>query len=104
MYDVSLASDPAVTSTFPSGSRVTVGYHRRNDMSGPAVHVMVTGSKMLTCGDPRAMVAQSCPPATNTRPSGRTTWPEQKMSFEKFRSFTGTGVNVSVAGSQTRAD
>ena len=97
---VTVFAEPAVTSARPSGSVVAVGYHRRSFMSGSLVQVWVTGSKMLPMAEPTKLVLMhSCPPATSTRPSGRTVIAEQKMSRTSCCVSLGTGVKVLVAGS-----
>src|ERR671931_462262 len=88
---------PEKTSTFPFGSCVAVGYQRATVMSGAAVHVDGAGSKIVVAGSPTS--AWTWPPARKTRPSGRLTWPEQKM-FTPY----GTATNVFVAGFHTRCE
>src|SRR5262245_21478140 len=70
-----VTSEPAVTSTRPSGSVVTVGYQRAYAMSGPRVQVMVAGLKKFVILNPTPGPSQSWPPTNITRPSARTTWP-----------------------------
>src|SRR5467141_4406149 len=89
---------PAVTSMRPSGSEVTLGYQRPTDMEGPELQLCVDGSKKVELGMPTCGVPV-WPPATNTRPSGSSEWPEQKRLAVK----NGTVVRVLVAGSKTSA-
>src|SRR5512143_3879649 len=67
------SSAPAIVTTSPSGSVVTVGYHRAYAMFGPGVHEAVAGSKMSELGWPRPLPVP--PPDTSRRPSGSQLWP-----------------------------
>src|SRR4029077_718746 len=71
--------DPEVTSVRPSGSEVTVGYQRANDICGADVQVEVVGSNMVPFLRPMKS-AMLCPPAMNTLPSGRRPCPAQNRS------------------------
>src|SRR3954471_3409891 len=105
MYAVLLVSAPEVTSARPSGRVVAVGYHRRYAMFGSGVHFCVLGSKMLAMAEPMKLEStHSCPPATRTRPSASTVWPEQKMSRTCCWVSLGTGMNTLVAGSHSVAE
>src|SRR6476660_1344382 len=80
-------------STSPLPRVVVVGYHRPLAMSALDCHVLVLGLKSVVLGRPWLSVM--CPPATKTRPSARSVWPEQKR-------FAGAGtvVNTPVVGCQ----
>ena len=79
-------------SAVPSGSVVTVGYQRPARMSGWRVHRSVQGSNVNTQrlplksepGPPAGSGYARLPPATSTRPSARTVWPEH----QRFAAFT----------------
>src|SRR2546425_9334852 len=74
-------------------------------MSLNLVHCCVAGSKMLPIALPTKFgLVHSCPPATSTRPSARTVWPEQNKSRTSCCVSLGTAVNVFVVGSQTVAE
>jgi hypothetical protein len=104
MTEVVVTSEPDIASTRPSPMTVAVGYQREYAMSGPSVHCLVIGSKMLVRGRPVFTPLQSCPPTTSRRPSARNAVALQKMSLLSSGSGLGTGVKVLVAGSQMVAE
>src|SRR5262245_31469206 len=87
---------PAVASTRPSGSGVTVGYQRGKAIGATRDHARVTGSKIFVSRSP--VLAPRCPPATNALPSGNRQWPVQNMLV-----VLGTEVKTPVVGFQRRA-
>src|SRR3954468_16519350 len=90
---------PDVTRMRPSGSVVAVGYHRRCDISGIAVHCCVDELNRLAFCRPMMPLAESWPPATSTRPSASVAVPVQKMLLVVL----GVETSVLEAGSNTDA-
>jgi hypothetical protein len=72
---------PPKIMTEPSPSCAVVGYQRGCAISGPSVHELAAGSKTVVLATPLPNTPwYRWPPAMNTRPSGSTLVPEQKMS------------------------
>ena len=59
-------SSPTKTNTRPSGSSVAVGYQRAAAMSGPRVHELFAGSKIVVSLIP--LFALTCPPTISVLP------------------------------------
>src|SRR2546430_1606604 len=93
----SQAISPAVTSTRPSGSAVTVGYQRPAGRGATELQAWLAGSKMVALVMPTWGLVW--PPATNTRPSASRAWPEQKRLAVK----NGTGEKALLAGADNWA-
>ena len=91
-------ASPETMSTRPSASVVVVGYQRARDMSGPAVHEPASGLSSRVIFRP-SYAFVLCPPATNSRPSGSSVWPEQNRLKPD-----GVAANEDVAGSQIRSE
>jgi hypothetical protein len=92
---------PPNTRTRPSPTVTLVGYQRSSESIGAGLNVPDAGSKkslFLTPSPKRP--ACTCPPVMNTRPSGRSECPAQKMSRFQPRL---TSVLPPEAGSQMRA-
>ena len=75
-------------------------------MFGSMTHWPVAGSKTVAIAVPtKVVLPHAWPPASRTRPSARATCAEQNKSLSLASGLSkGTGVNVLVAGSHTRAD
>src|SRR5437868_7642295 len=91
------AISPAVTSMRPSGSAVTVGYQRPSGMGATELQPWLAGSKMVALAMPKWLLLW--PPATNTRPSASSAWPEQK----RLAAANGTAEKALLAGSNSWA-
>src|SRR6266849_5671481 len=70
---------PELTSIRPSGSAVTVGYQRPNDIAGVDDQAKVVGLKRVPFLMPLKSIIL-CPPATNTLPSASRPCPAQNRS------------------------
>jgi hypothetical protein len=65
------AASPVSTKVVPSGMETLVGYQRALNMGCPFVHVLATGSKIVTALIPlNPKASYFCPPVTSSRPSG----------------------------------